>query len=140
MSPLKWNSEGWGITHNYTHFFISDGSYKIYVTDEELNILETLRVVDQRGNTVQYLNELEWAQEGTTQFIYANVYFQNSIYKINLQGRVVELIDMSGVVTRELAKGGLQYGEVLNGIAISEGKMIATGKHWKLFFSSDLCD
>ena len=53
---------------------------------------------------------------------------------------MVDQIDMSAAVTRELTIGGLMHGEVLNGIAISEGKMIATGKHWKLFFSSDLCD
>ena len=58
LSPLKWISEGWGITHNGSHIFISDGSYKLFITDEELNVLKTLEVIDRRGKKLHYLNEL----------------------------------------------------------------------------------
>lgn len=30
---LPWKRQGWGITHNDTHLFISDGSSTIYVVD-----------------------------------------------------------------------------------------------------------
>ena len=33
-TELIWKREGWGITHNDTHMFISDGSSTIYVVDD----------------------------------------------------------------------------------------------------------
>ena len=68
------------------------------------------------------------------------MYFQNNIYKINLQGKVVETIPMNHLISKELEKGKLKHDEVLNGIAIKDDTMVVTGKHWKLFFTSHICE
>lgn len=33
QQELVWKKEGWGLTNNDTHMFISDGSNTIYVVD-----------------------------------------------------------------------------------------------------------
>jgi glutamine cyclotransferase len=55
LPQLRWNYEGWGMTHNNTHLFISDGSNHIYVTDAELNIKQTLTIT-KKGQAQPYLN------------------------------------------------------------------------------------
>ena len=40
LPRLEWNAgEGWGMTHNGTHIFISTGSNELFVVDENINIL-----------------------------------------------------------------------------------------------------
>ena len=36
--------------------FISDGSHQVFVTDEELNVVGSLEVIDGRGRKVNYVN------------------------------------------------------------------------------------
>jgi glutamine cyclotransferase len=40
IEELEWKKQGWGLTHNDTHMFISDGSSTIYVVDDQLSILQ----------------------------------------------------------------------------------------------------
>jgi glutamine cyclotransferase len=56
MAPLKWNFEGWGLTHNNSHLIVSDGSDRLFVCDENMTVLETLKVVDLQGNRLIYIN------------------------------------------------------------------------------------
>jgi len=48
------------MTHNNSHIFISDGSNIIYIVDENMTILERMRVYDKNGDELIYINELEW--------------------------------------------------------------------------------
>lgn len=57
---MKWDHEGWGITHNRTHLIISDGSNRLYVTDEQLAILKIMDVVDEDKHPQTMLNEIEY--------------------------------------------------------------------------------
>lgn len=82
--------QGWGLTHNNTHLIISDGSSNLYITNENLTILETISVKDVNNTSVSLLNELEWVEEKDVQYIFANVYQSTRIVKIELKtGRVV---------------------------------------------------
>lgn len=99
---LPWRSQGWGLTHNGTHLFLSDGSDKIYVTTPELTILSTLEVVHQKSSLhVRYINELELVEEEGKQYIYANVYQSNTIVKIDsTTGTSVAEFDIGSLVLR----------------------------------------
>ena len=68
---LTWPKEGWGITHNNSHLILSDGSDTLFITDENLNILQEIKVRDHFGNSVSKLNELEWVKGS---LVLANVY------------------------------------------------------------------
>lgn len=96
MDPLKWAYQGWGLTHNNTHLFASDGSDRIFVCDENMTVLQTLYIIDTYGNRLFQINELEWVLDGKEQYIYANVYMQTAIVKISIaQSKVVERIDLA---------------------------------------------
>lgn len=72
--------------------------------------METLHIVDTYGNRLFQINELEWANEGGEQYIYANVYMQTAIVKINIrEGKVVERMDLSELRQKELQRGTLAY-------------------------------
>jgi glutaminyl-peptide cyclotransferase len=133
LTPLKWDLQGWGITHNHSHIFISDGSHRLYVTDQDLTVVQTLEV-SYEGRPLVYLNELEWRREEGEQFIYANVYFQDAIYKITPSGTVAARVDHGQLRRRELEKGPLKSDEVFNGIAFKDNTMVVTGKKWRRFF------
>lgn len=44
---LAWEKDGWGLTHNDTHMFISDGGSSIYVVKEDFKILQTIDIKDE---------------------------------------------------------------------------------------------
>lgn len=57
---LKWGYNGWGLTHNGTHLIASDGSHRIFVTNEKMELLKTIEVKDKRGYPIKSINELEY--------------------------------------------------------------------------------
>mmetsp|Transcript_2426 Transcript_2426/g.2377 ORF Transcript_2426/g.2377 Transcript_2426/m.2377 type:complete len:94 (+) Transcript_2426:306-587(+) len=63
-------NEGWGLTHDETNLFISDGSSKIYRVDvDTFTVLDYITVKKQGGGKVINLNELEMVNN---ELIYAN--------------------------------------------------------------------
>lgn len=56
VEELDWFYEGWGLTHNNSHFIVSDGSNKLYVADANFTILEVVSVMDNQNLPVSYLN------------------------------------------------------------------------------------
>jgi glutamine cyclotransferase len=46
IKKIPWGTQGWGMTHNGSHIFISDGSDSLYIVDENLKILETKHIKD----------------------------------------------------------------------------------------------
>lgn len=52
------------------------------------------------------------------------------------QQRVVQTWNLTALKTTELARGGLNSDEVLNGIAADGKTMLVTGKYWRCFFAS----
>ena len=124
----SYEGEGWGIANDGQFLFMSNGSSKIAVRD--LKTFEIVRTFDVFSNRQEYraLNELEYV-EG---FLYANVYQQNYILKIDPKdGRVVGIIDCESLV-----KEGRGSGDVLNGIAYNSKnkRFYLTGKYWDKVF------
>lgn len=54
---MSWPRQGWGLTNNGTHLFLSDGTSYIYILDENLKRLKVISVTE-NDRPVIYLNEL----------------------------------------------------------------------------------
>jgi len=127
IGEFKYNTEGWGITHDAKDLIMSDGTSKLYFLDSaNLSVVKTLNVTD-AGVSVKYINELEYING----FIYANVWQTDWILKINpADGKVVGRIDLSSLANE--IHGAYPEAEVLNGIAYDEKSkaLLVTGKMW----------
>lgn len=127
IGEFKYETEGWGLTHDNHHLIMSDGTEKLIFLDTlSLKPVKTLRVKDGNG-FVTKLNELEY-MEG---FILANQWETNRILKIDPNsGEVVGELDLTPLA-RE-AKLDNPRADVLNGIAYHPNTklLIVTGKFW----------
>jgi glutamine cyclotransferase len=84
------------------------------------------------GRPVRYLNELEWI-DGR---IWANVYTTDMIVIINPSSGVVEgAVDCSGLLPARLRRSDT---DVLNGIAVMDGRIFLTGKNWPRMYEIEL--
>ena len=121
---FNYNGEGWGLANDGKVLYMSNGSSRIVVRDPKT--FEEVRSFDVFSNSQEYraLNELEFVDG----FLYANVYQENFIVKIDPKdGRVVGLIDGNDLTTE-----GRGSGDVLNGIAYNavNKRWYITGKNW----------
>jgi len=136
--------EGWGLAQfNSETLIATDGSSKIFFLDckEKLKAQRNINVTF-NGNPVNNLNALVFAKG----FIFANVYFEKQIYKIDSNsGKVVKRYNMGPLVEFEinkktLSQAALGSGDVLNGIAfdINRDVFLVTGKKWGYFYEVQL--
>lgn len=143
IKKVNWSADGWGITHDSSSLYISDGSDKIYVVRPgDLKLQRVISVYDQTG-PVNNLNELEFIRGQ----IFANRWQYDHIVRIDpLSGQVTGKIDLKELLIRN-SKTDLSYlkapgsmgemnGAVLNGIAWDEAgdRMLVTGKLWPHIF------
>jgi glutamine cyclotransferase len=130
IDERKYKGEGWGLTTDGQSLYMSDGTPDIRVLDPHSLALKRRIAVTCNGESLPYLNELEWI-EGK---IWANVYTLDQIVIINPDSGVVEtIINLRGLLPQS------EYTEttdVLNGIAYdAETKRIfVTGKNWSKMF------
>ena len=126
ISSFHYIGEGWGLTQDGTHLFMSDGSSDLRVLDPD-SLTETGRIaVTCDGRPVHSLNELEWV-DGE---IYANIWQTSVIARIDpTTGQIVGLLDLSDLATRV---GAGRTVDVLNGIAYDATgeRLFVTGKFW----------
>ena len=138
IKTFNWPYEGWGITHDATSLIISDGSANLYfVNPDDFRIKSTMQVSDNIGPVLE-LNELELING----FVYANVYQQDFIVKIDpANGHVVGKISLPGL-QQQYFKNQIVNGrtDVLNGIAYDSitKKMYFTGKRWPKLFEATI--
>ena len=126
LRTFNYQTEGWGLTTDGSALILSDGTNTLYWLDPG-----TMQVVRQvnvsyQGQSVEYLNELEFING----LIFANIYLTDTIVAVNPDdGNVVSLIDLTGL--RPEQNQSMQ-GEVLNGIAYDaiNDKLYLTGKNW----------
>jgi glutamine cyclotransferase len=75
--------EGWGITNNSSELIISDGTEKLFFIDPldpEFKVKRVIQVKESKDNKIfTNLNELEYAYD----YIFANIWFSNSILVID---------------------------------------------------------
>lgn len=131
LRTFDYQGEGWGLTHDEKSLILSDGTSTLRFLDPEtFRVLRRLDVIDEHGQPVQNLNELEFIRGE----IFANIWHEDRIARISPRtGRVLGWVDMSGL--REQA-GATGPEAVLNGIAYDAktGRMFVTGKLWPRLF------
>ena len=143
IKSLPWSGEGWGITHDSSHLYISDGTDKIYVVRPgDLKLQRVVSVFDNAG-PVNNLNELEFINGQ----LYANRWQYDVIVRIDpVSGQVTGRMDLAGLLARNSRESlaylttpgssAEQHGAVLNGIAwdAARQRMLVTGKLWPHIF------
>jgi glutaminyl-peptide cyclotransferase len=126
ISDFHYKGEGWALTKDSTHLFMSDGTSDLRVLDPD-SLAQTGSIhVTCDGRPVHNLNELEWVKGE----IYANVWKTPVIARIDpATGHVVGLSDLSDLATRA---GVGRTADVLNGIAYDAkgNRLFVTGKFW----------
>ena len=123
--------EGWGLTTDGKYLIASDGSSNLYFLDGEYRLQRSVRVT-MEGRPVRLLNELEWI-DGR---IWANVYTTDMILIINPSSGIVEgVVDCTGLLPAKLRKPDT---DVLNGIAVLDGRIFLTGKNWPKMYEVEL--
>ena len=130
LATHTYKGEGWGLTTDGKKLYMSDGTNYIRVLNPETLAQERRFGVTLRGESLQYLNELEWI-DGK---IWANVYTTDHIVIINPENGVVEgIINLSGILPE---KERDYKTDVLNGIAYDKStkRIFVTGKNWSKLF------
>ncbi|MBS1890243.1 MAG: glutaminyl-peptide cyclotransferase [Actinobacteria bacterium] len=132
VRTIRWPKAGWGLAHNETCMFVSDGSSTVYVVDKDFKEQSKISVRD--GDTpVTYINELEYCNG----YLLANIYYQSKIIVIDLHsGLVVTKYDAQDIMLDEMKSHHLQEDEVLNGIAYdpTSDRLLITGKRWSQIY------
>lgn len=130
LKEIKYSGEGWGLTHDDTNLFLSDGTHIIRVIDPEtFQTLRTIAVMDERGKPIMKLNELEYIKGE----IWANIWEKGWIIRIDPQtGKLLGRIDANKLAD-EQSDASESLGAVLNGIAYDAAtdRIFITGKLWR---------
>lgn len=135
VKEFDFNTEGWGITTNGKELIVSDGSSNLYFYDPSTFQLLHTQSVTHNGELAYNLNELEYIDG----FVYANVWQQPYIYKIDpATGLIAGSIDVSQIWDRIKAIDPLA--DVPNGIAYDAAtkKIYITGKKWPELYEVQL--
>jgi glutamine cyclotransferase len=126
---FKYEGEGWGLTHDATNLYMSDGSDELRVLDP-VTFAERRRIqVTAAGAPVRNLNELEVVKDE----IFANIWTTDYVARIALTtGTVTGYLDLRGLLTPAERAGT----DVLNGIAYdaARDRLFVTGKWWPKLF------
>lgn len=126
---FSYAGEGWGLTAYAATFYMSNGSDTLYVRNKKFSVTKKIYVT-LGGKPLTALNELEYVKG----LIFANVWFNNSIYVIQPKtGRVVRIVDCASLVAENASPNDQ---DVLNGIAYNNdtGTFFLTGKNWRYIF------
>lgn len=130
LATHTYKGEGWGLTTDGEKLYMSDGTNYIRVLNPETLAQERRFGVTLRGESLQYLNELEWI-DGK---IWANVYTTDHIVIINPENGVVEgIINLAGILPEKERDSRT---DVLNGIAYDAAtkRIFVTGKNWSKLY------
>jgi glutamine cyclotransferase len=133
---FRYQGEGWGLASDGRSLYMSDGSSQIRVIDPS-GFRELRRIqVQEAGQHVWALNELEWVRGE----LWANVYQTPYIARIDPTiGNVVGWIDLTSLSARftPAERSRLEeVGGVANGIAFDAAtdELLVTGKLWPQLF------
>ncbi|MDF3011825.1 MAG: glutaminyl-peptide cyclotransferase [Cellvibrio sp.] len=130
QTSISYKGEGWGLASNGKQLIRSDGSDTLYFHNPDtFAVIKVLKVTN--GDVpVTQLNELEFAQG----FIWANIWYEDRIIKIDPQTGTVEGELNLGSLKQKLTLNNSE--QVLNGIAWDEKQQAfwVTGKNWPKMF------
>jgi glutaminyl-peptide cyclotransferase len=138
LSQFDYPGEGWALTADAHHLYMSDGTPTIRILDPNTPTLKQVGKIDVTavGKPVANLNELEWVKGQ----IYANVWLTHVIVRIDpATGKVVGVINLTGLGPKpeDTPDPG---NDVLNGIAYDaqHDRLFVTGKRWPLIYEIKL--
>jgi len=125
---FAYSGQGWGIAHDGTHFYTSDGSDTLQIrSPKTFKPIRQLTVSFKNNkSTIDRINELEYARKT----LWANRWLTNTIYAIDPEtGDVTGELDLTKLVPFSVRKS---RDKVLNGIAYAPDSdaFWVTGKHW----------
>jgi len=124
------SKEGWGLCHDETYIYKSDGTEKIWRLDPEtLQEIDYIQTVTDRS-IFNKANELEYV-DGK---IYANVWQKESMMIINARSGAIEgVVNFGGLRNKVKQHSEL---DVFNGIALHPERktLFVTGKNWDTLF------
>jgi glutaminyl-peptide cyclotransferase len=130
LNTLRYDGEGWGLTHDGKNLILSDGTATLRFLDPA-TFREVRRVtVKDQGKPVPQLNELEFIHGE----IYANIWHTDRIARVSPStGKVLGWIDLTGLLP---ASKRSDPEAVLNGIAYDapHDRLFVTGKLWPEIF------
>lgn len=131
LRQFQYTGEGWALTEDGKHIFMSDGSPQIRIWDPE-TLQETGRItVTEQGQPMKNVNELEWIKSE----IYANIWMTERIARIDPRtGNIIGWINLTGLLDSQDRIPGET--DVLNGIAYDAkgDRLFVTGKKWPKLF------
>jgi glutamine cyclotransferase len=130
---MRYDGEGWGLTHDGRELIMSDGSATIRFRDPQT--FAVTKEIEVRADDVSVgrLNELEYV-DGE---IWANIWYDDRIARISpASGEVLGFIDLRTLYP-QTARGSEA---VLNGIAYdAEAKrLFVTGKNWPQLYEIEI--
>jgi len=134
LSEFKYNTEGWGLTHNGKNLIMSDGSPTLIFLDPNSYEVVNKVAVYYNGSLLENINELEYINGK----IFANVWMTDNIVIIDPEsGQVESLIDLGGLMKKMQINRQI---DVLNGIAYDakNKRLFVTGKWWPNLFEIKL--
>lgn len=138
LDTWRYEGEGWGLATDGQRLLMSDGSHELRFLDPEtLAELGRVAVLDDAGQPVSRLNELEWVGGE----VWANVWQTDRIARIDpASGRLLGWIDLAGLLPDE--DRAAQRVDVLNGIAYdaATARLFVTGKWWPKLFEIELVE
>lgn len=122
--------QGWGLTNDGTHLYMTDGSDRVYkINPTDFKMIDYF-TVSLPNRTVPAVNELEWVNGE----IYANFYGQDAVGIFSPEdGTVLGVLDLSDLKNKVTPHPDL---DVLNGIAYNKktNTFFVTGKNWDKMF------
>lgn len=127
---LSYQGEGWGLAYDGKQLIRSDGSSQLHFHAPDTFARQKSLQVHEQGQPVSRLNELEYHAG----FIWANIWYQDRIIKINpANGEVVATLDLTAlreglnISSREQTLNGIAWDETQQGFWV-------TGKLWPKMF------
>lgn len=152
VREFDYQGEGWGITSDGQHLYMTNGTHVIRVMDPNtFKQVRSFPVFREDGKPLMQLNELEWVKGE----IWANIWHSedpnvlgrtNHIARIDPQsGKLLGWIDLTGISPDDQPKDPLdkmseKAENTLNGIAYDEAsdRIFVTGKNWKRLYEIKL--
>lgn len=134
LRTFRYDTQGWGITHDKKRLIMSDGTSNITFLDPNTFAVTGRLKVHDNNTPVTAINELEFVRGK----IYANIWPTDRIAIIAPDtGRVEAWIDLAGLLPPAERTPRV---DVLNGIACDEknDRLFVTGKLWPKIFHIEL--
>jgi glutamine cyclotransferase len=128
----RYTGQGWGLTNDGTHLYMSDGTHVIRVINpDDFSNVRQIVVNDESGKPVMQLNELEMVNGE----IWANIWQSGWILRIDPQsGKLLGRVDINKLA--DDVQDNDSRADVLNGIAYDKSgdRLFITGKLWKKLY------